>query len=174
MITEAIGKEKNQQQNFPSKNCVGNKGIKNSKSIAEHFNTFFTEIGPKLAKVIDPSSVSCENYLKTLNANQSEHDLSINELKNAFFSLKLIKSPTFNEISFNDPYRCCHKSVKPGNPWKTVKFRVSPRKFGQFFEMWGKVREFFCHFKWSKSHLSIYRSFIPILSIFHTVCLYFK
>ena len=116
MITEAIGKEKNQQQNFPSKNCVGNKEIKNSKSIAEHFNTFFTEIGPKLAKVIDPSSVSCENYLKTLNANQSEHDLSINELKNAFFSLKLIKSPTFNEISFNDTYRCCHKSVKPGNP----------------------------------------------------------
>ena len=71
------------------------------KSIAEKFNKFFTEIGPNLAKVIDSSSVTFDDYLKTFNANQPEHNLTVNELKDAFFSLKLNKSPGYDEISFN-------------------------------------------------------------------------
>ena len=63
--------------------------MKNLKSIAEHFNRFFTEIGPELAKSIDPSSVIFENCLKNLHTNQPEHNLSIKELKDAFFFLKL-------------------------------------------------------------------------------------
>ena len=101
MIKEVIGKEKIQQQNFPQKICIGNKEITDLKTIAEKFNKFFTEIGPNLVKDIDPSSVTFDNYLKTFNANQPEHNLTVNELKDAFFSLKLNKSPGYDEISFN-------------------------------------------------------------------------
>ena len=55
------------------------------------FNKFFTEIGPNLTKDIDSSSVTFDNYLKIFNANQPEHNLTVNEMKDAFFPLKLIK-----------------------------------------------------------------------------------
>ena len=38
VIKEVIGKEKPQQQNFPQKICVGNKGIIDLKTIAEKFS----------------------------------------------------------------------------------------------------------------------------------------
>ena len=38
-----------------------------------------------------------DNYLKTFNANQPEQNLTVNELKDAFFN----KSPGYDEISFN-------------------------------------------------------------------------
>ena len=71
------------------------------KTIAEKCNIFFTEIGPNLAKDIDPSSVIFDNYLKVFNANEPNHNLTVNELKDAFFSLKLNKSPGYDRISFN-------------------------------------------------------------------------
>ena len=81
------------------------------RGIAEYFNKFFTEIGPTLAKGIDPSSVTFENYLKALYTNQTENN--INELKDAFFVLKLIKSPGYNEINFNTIQKCFETSHKP-------------------------------------------------------------
>ena len=69
MIKEAIGKEKIQQQNFPQKNYIGSKEIKYLKSVPEQLNKFFPKIGPNLAKDIDPSSITFENYLKTLHTN---------------------------------------------------------------------------------------------------------
>ena len=113
VIKEIIGKEKTQQQNFPQKICVGNKEITDLKTIAEKFNKFFTKIGPNLAKNIDPSSVTFDNYLKTFNANQPGHNLTINELKDAFFFLKLNKSPGYDEISFNVIKICFGSFHKP-------------------------------------------------------------
>ena len=83
------------------------------QSIAEHFKKFFTEIGPNLAKDIDLSSVTFENYLKTLQPNEPEHNLSINELKDAFFSLKLNKSSGYNDINFNVIKKCFESLHKP-------------------------------------------------------------
>ena len=51
------------------------KDMKSLKSIAEHFNKFFTEIGPNIAKDINPSSVTFKNYLQTLHKNQPEYNL---------------------------------------------------------------------------------------------------
>ena len=50
MITEAIGKEKNQQQNFTSKNCVGNKEIKNLKVLQSTSTHFSLRLDPSLLK----------------------------------------------------------------------------------------------------------------------------
>ena len=45
--------------------------------------------------------VTFENYFKTLHPNQPENNLSINKLKDELFSLKLNKSPAYDEINFN-------------------------------------------------------------------------
>ena len=92
--------EKKQQQNFPKRLCIGNEEIKNLKSIAEHFNKLFTEIGPNLANYNDLSSmkVTYENYLKALHTNQPERNLIISELEDVFFSLIHNKSPGYDKI----------------------------------------------------------------------------
>ena len=113
MIKEAIGKEKIQQQNFPKKNFIGNKEITDLKTVAEKFNRFFTEIGPNLLKDTNISSVTFDMYLKTFNANQPEHNLTVNELKDALIILKLYKSPEYNEISFNVIKTCFGFLRKP-------------------------------------------------------------
>ena len=64
-LKELLGK-KIRQQNFPKKICIGNKGITDLKTIAEKFNKFFAEIDPNLAKDIEPSSATFDNYLKIL------------------------------------------------------------------------------------------------------------
>ena len=113
MIKEAIGKEKIQQQNFPKKFSMGNKEITDLKTIAEKFNKFSLKL-VLISQDIEPSSVTYDNYLKTLNVNQPEHNLTGNELKDAFFSLKLNKSLRYDEINFNAIkacFRSFHKSL---------------------------------------------------------------
>ena len=69
------------------------KEITDIKSIAENFNRYFTEIEPTLAKKVDSPSVNFHKYLEAYDITQPEKDLTVNELNNAFFSLKLNKSP---------------------------------------------------------------------------------
>ena len=82
------------------------------KSIAENFNMYFTEIGQTLAKKVD-SSVNFHKYLEACNITQPEKELAVNELKDAFFSLKLNKSPGYNEVSFNVVKKCFGSLHKP-------------------------------------------------------------
>ena len=89
MIKKAFWKKKYNKTSL--KNCIGNKEITDSKTIAKSFNNFFIEIGPNLAKDIDPLSVTFDKCLKTFTANQPQHNLTVNEMKDEFFSLNLIK-----------------------------------------------------------------------------------
>ena len=76
------------------------------QTIAKKFNKFFTEIGPNLAKDIDPSLVTFDNHLKSFNANQLEHNLTVYKLKGTFFSLKLNKS-----LGYDDHFGSLHKPL---------------------------------------------------------------
>ena len=50
-------------------------------------------------------SVIFDNYLKTFNTNQPEHNLTVNKLKDAFFPLNLIKVPGMMKlVSMFDQY----------------------------------------------------------------------
>ena len=62
------------------------KTITNVHLIANHFNSYFTEIGPNLTNKIEKSSISFEGYIKKCNNIQPDHPLSINELNDAFFA----------------------------------------------------------------------------------------
>ena len=86
VIKEAIGKEKCKQQNLPKKILVDKISITETESIAESFNKYFTQIGPKLAKDIGTSTKSFNEYIKKHDTTQPEKIISVNELKDAFFS----------------------------------------------------------------------------------------
>ena len=101
VIKEAIGKEKCKQQNLPKKILVDKISITETESIAESFNKYFTHIGPKLAKDIGTSTKSFNEYIKKHDTTQPEKVISVNELKDAFFSLKINKSTGYDDISFN-------------------------------------------------------------------------
>ena len=113
VIKEAIGKQKSSQHEFPSKIFVDQKILTNTKSIAENFNKFFTEVGPKLANEIVPPSASFKTYLSTCSNIQEEKPLSINELKDAFYALKINKSPGHDQINFNIIKQCFGTLYKP-------------------------------------------------------------
>ena len=74
------------------------KEITDIKSKAESSNRYFTEIGPILVKKVDSSSVNFHKHLEAYNITQPEKDLTINELKGAFFSLKLNKTPGYEKL----------------------------------------------------------------------------
>ena len=75
--------------------------ITETESIAENFNKYFTQIGPKLVKDIGTSTKSFNEYIKKHDITQPEGAISVNELKDAFFSLKINKSASYDDISFN-------------------------------------------------------------------------
>ena len=77
------------------------KDITDEELIAKSFNKYFAETGSKLAKNIQISSINFESFMKTCDTTQAESAFTINELKDSFFSLKINKSPGYDEISFN-------------------------------------------------------------------------
>ena len=113
MIKECIGKKKYNHENFPKKLVINNKDITNVDLIAENFNKYFSDIGPKLAKNIEVSSIDFRSYIKEHESVQSECDLTVNELKEAFFSLKINKSSGYDGISFNVVKNCFGPLIKP-------------------------------------------------------------
>ena len=103
----------NNQKVYPKKVLLGKETITNSKLIAENFNNFFTEIGPKLASEIEKPAKTFDVYLKKVDVLQPEYPLSINELKDAFFSLQTNKSPGHDEISCDVIKSCFGSLSKP-------------------------------------------------------------
>ena len=69
--------------------------------IAEEFNNFFTNVGSNFAKNVPNSSNSFPSFLNQTHSIMKKNSLSINELKEAFFSLKTNKSPGYRDINFN-------------------------------------------------------------------------
>ena len=90
-------KVKNKIDKLPSKLRIKKVDVYNKPEIADAFNNFFTNIGQKLACQIPKSS---ETYINKVNVIM-DSNLSINELKDAFFSLKINKSSGVDDVSFN-------------------------------------------------------------------------
>ena len=90
----------------PRKIVTENKVVTDTEVNAKHFNTFFTEIGPRLAKKIETPAKTFETYLQKWNTIQPENLLTINKLKDVFFSLQTNKSPGHDGISFNVIKNC--------------------------------------------------------------------
>ena len=86
---------------LPTKITVNKTDISDVKQIADEFNKCFTNIGIDLANKTPNASKSFDSYITKVNTSMEFQPLSINELKYAFFSFKINKSPGYDGLSFN-------------------------------------------------------------------------
>ena len=100
-MKEVIGKGKLDNNSLPKHLILNNRNIFDQKTIANSFNEYFVNVGPKLACEIPQSQRSFEMYLKESDSSFEEVTLSDEEIKTAFFSLKDGKSPGFDEINYD-------------------------------------------------------------------------
>ena len=83
-----IGKSKVYNNNFPKSLNIGKKGITNKKTIAEKFNSYFINLGSKLAAKIPSSNTNFETYLPNITTSILDKPLNEKEFKDTFFALK--------------------------------------------------------------------------------------
>ena len=69
--------------------------------IAHEFNSFFTNVGKNLASKIPNASASFQYFVNKSDVVVETETLSMNELKDAFYSLKSNKSPGYEDISYS-------------------------------------------------------------------------
>ena len=65
------------------------------------FNNFFINIRPKLADHIPTATRSFESYNQNTNKTIKEEPITMNDLKDAFFSVRINERVGYNEISFS-------------------------------------------------------------------------
>ena len=99
VIKEVIVSTKSNSHNLPKRLIVNNVEITGKKLIAENFNKYFVNVGPKLAASIPLSNKSFKSFLSGSYDVLNESPLTDEELKCAFLTLKPNKSPGFDDIS---------------------------------------------------------------------------
>ena len=101
VIKEVIGSSKSNSQALPKRLIVNNVEVLDKKTIAEHFNKYFVNVGPNLANLIPKPNRKFESFLSGNFPILNETPLTDKELEIAFTNLKSNKSPGFDEISPN-------------------------------------------------------------------------
>ena len=89
IMKELIDKVVQRRTTHPRKIILDNKTVTNKKKIAEKFNEFFSETGLSLVDKIAHAKKSFNNILKKAITALLDRPLSISELKEAFFFLKI-------------------------------------------------------------------------------------
>ena len=77
--------------------------------------SFFAKIEIEIACKIPTVKTTCETYAETVNSIMKSNSLSINTLKDTFFSFKRNKSPGYDVISFNVVKKCFGEFYDPLN-----------------------------------------------------------
>ena len=80
---------------------IDDQEISDQGKIANCFNKFFVDIGPKLASMIPESQTKFDQYLNPHQTFMGEANLTDDELKEALRSLKPNKGPGYDNISSN-------------------------------------------------------------------------
>ena len=101
VMKEILGKCNTKSSTLPTKITINKTDIFDAAKIADEFKKFFTNIGTDLANKIPNASTPFDSYITKGNTSMESQPLSINELKDAFFSLKINKSPGHDGASFN-------------------------------------------------------------------------
>ena len=90
---------KSTKGSFPRRMIIDGQEIFDQGKIANCFNKFFVDIGPKLASMIPESQTKFDQYLNPHQTLMGEANLTDDEIKEALRSLKLNKSPGYDNIS---------------------------------------------------------------------------
>ena len=76
------------------------------KTIANAFNNVFINISPNLADNIPTATRSFKSYIQKTKERTKVEPVTINELNNSFFFLKINKSAAYDEINLNAIKNC--------------------------------------------------------------------
>ena len=98
---------------MPQKIRVKKTVIFNQEKIVAEFNRFFANVGPILAKKIPEIENTFETYLVKTSTSMQHKSVSINESRDTYFSLKLSKSPGYDEINSNVVKKCFSQLCEP-------------------------------------------------------------
>ena len=112
-MKEIPGKCTTKPSTLPTRITVNKTGIFDTKRVADEFNNFFTNIGTDLANKIPNASERFDFYITKVNTSMESQPLSINELKNSFFSFKINKSPGHDGVSFSVIKKCFGELCQP-------------------------------------------------------------
>ena len=99
VIKEIIVGAKSTKGSFPRRMIIDGQEIFDQGKIANCFNKFFVDIGPKLASMIPESQTKFDQYLNPHQTLMGEANLTDDEIKEALRSLKPNKSPGYDNIS---------------------------------------------------------------------------
>ena len=105
-MKELIGKMTLKSSNLHRKITVNTVDLFDQTKITHGFNSFFTNIGKNLASKIPHSSTPFEYFVNKSYFVMETKPPSMNELKDAFYSLKSNKSPGYDDISYNVIKKC--------------------------------------------------------------------
>ena len=103
---ELTGKIKLKSSNLPKRFTINEFDIFDERKIENEINAFFANIMNKLASKIPNASTTFETYINKPGSILETKQLLMNKLKDAFFSLKINKSPGYDDISFDVCKRC--------------------------------------------------------------------
>ena len=101
IMKEIFGKAKINQKNLPKQLVINNKKITDKTEIANNFNEFFANVGPKLAEKIPDVNKKYESYIPVFDTSLLHTDLTEKEFETAFKSLKKGKAPGFDKVHVN-------------------------------------------------------------------------
>ena len=110
VMKELISKACNTESTLPIKLVIEKREVSEIKNMAEEL---FTNVGPNLTKKVPNSSNSFTSFLNQTHSIMEKNSLSINELKEAFFSLKTNNSPGYDDINFNVVKKCFGETNEP-------------------------------------------------------------
>ena len=91
VIKDIIGRAKSTKGIFPKRMIIDDKEISDQGKIANCFNKFFVDIGPKLASMIPEWQTKFDQYLNPHQTFMGEVNLTDDEVKEALRSLNLTK-----------------------------------------------------------------------------------
>ena len=101
IMNEITGKIKQNNNTFSKALKINKRSLNSAEQIANEFNSFFTNVGPSLAKNIPPVSTSYTEYLMSFNDAISDSDFTTKEFEAAFKSLKRNKAAGIDTINSN-------------------------------------------------------------------------
>ena len=112
-MKELIGKVTLKSSNLPQKITVSKVDLFYQTKIMHEFNFFFTNVGKNLVSKVTNTSNPFEYFVNKSDFVMETKPLSMNELKDAFYSLKSNKSQGYDDISCNVIKKCFRSLCNP-------------------------------------------------------------
>ena len=101
IMKEITEKSEVNTNRFPKSININGKTIKKNSRIAEEFNKYFTNVGPRLTSKIKTHVKTFEGFLFPVKKNMQYKDLTFEELEKAFMSVKNNKAAGHDDLDSN-------------------------------------------------------------------------